>query len=253
MSPRVALLVSYDGTDFAGWQRQDGQRSVQQDIEEALKKLTGRSIPICGSGRTDAGVHAQGQVVHLDLENSGIPPEKLSLALNSHLKRDVRVLKSIPVAEDFHSRYDALEREYCYQIFNGPVMAAHLRHFCFGVRNPLSLARLNQLAAPLVGVHDFSTFAAAGDQSKSRVRQIFQASFQVQGELILFRIRGNAFLWRMVRSITGTILDLAKKGLGPEEMERRLQSKDREEAGPTAPPWGLFLERVDYGSKCRFY
>jgi len=253
LKTKIALLISYDGSDFAGWQRQNGDRTVQEEIEKALQQLTGQNIPIAGSGRTDSGVHASGQVAHFELQESNIPAEKFHLALNSRLPRDIRILKSRQVDEDFHSRFSARRREYGYYLYNQGIMPAHMRKYCYAVRHPLNLKTLNRLAEPLTGIHDFSTFTAAGDQSKSRIREIFQARFIQQGSCIIFRIAGNAFLWRMVRSLTGTLVDLAKQGADASEMEKRLLAKDREAAGPTAPPWGLFLENIDYGSAYRFY
>lgn len=250
---RIALLLSYDGTRFCGWQRQAGDRSVQEDLEKALKKLCGKSIPLTGSGRTDAGVHATGQVAHFDAEDLSIPPEKYFLALNTHLPQDIRIHKSCAFDSDFHARFSAVRRDYAYYLRNTLVLPAHLLPYRHAVRQPLSVVRLNQLARTLTGTHDFSTFAAAGDQSSTAVRQIFQARFVQEGADLVFRIAGNAFLWRMVRSLTGTLVDLALKGAGPEEMKQRLEARDREAAGPTAPPRGLFLERVDYGPKYRFY
>ncbi|MDA3850150.1 MAG: tRNA pseudouridine(38-40) synthase TruA [Spirochaetaceae bacterium] len=251
--PRIALLVSYDGTSFAGWQRQKNDPTVQQALENSLKKLTGQTINIHGSGRTDAGVHATGQVAHFDLKDSNIPTEKIHLAINSHLPREISVLKACGVDGDFHSRYDAKKRQYGYYIFNGPVLPAPYRDHCFAVRHPLNLKTLNSIASVLTGIHDFSSFAAAGDKSESKVRELFQAHFIRRGDFLIFKIQGNAFLWKMVRSLTGTIIDLCKKDRGSQELLEILKSKDRDNVGPTAPPGGLFLENVDYGSKCSFY
>jgi len=250
---RIALLLSYDGSEFCGWQRQAGDRSVQEDLEKALSKLCGSPVSVTGSGRTDAGVHAIGQVAHFDDQEGNIPPDKFFLALNTHLPRDIRVHQSRAFDDDFHARYGAVRREYAYYLRNTAVLPAHLEPYRYAVRQPLSVQRLNALAQTLTGTHDFSTFAAAGDQSSTAVREIFQARFVQEGADMVFRIAGNAFLWRMVRSLTGTLVDLAKKGAGPEEMKNRLEACNRDAAGPTAPPKGLFLERVDYGPKYRFY
>ncbi|MDC7224590.1 MAG: tRNA pseudouridine(38-40) synthase TruA [Spirochaetales bacterium] len=251
---RVALLVSYDGTDFCGWQVQNGQDSVsvQGTLERTLERICGEKIAVTGSGRTDSGVHATGQVAHADLPLN-IPAHKVREALNSLLPGTVRILKSRAVPEEFHSRYGAVRREYAYYLSAGVVPPAHRRNYCHYTRRRYGLSELNDIARVLRGVHDFSTFAAAGDQSKSRVREIFASSFHREGEQLVFRIAGNAFLWRMVRSLTGTILHVADQGGGPEEMARRLEACDRNEAGPTAPSRGLFLEKVRYGSEYGFF
>ncbi len=251
---RIALLVSYDGTDFCGWQIQNGQDSVsvQGTLERALSEICGEAVAVTGSGRTDSGVHATGQVAHADL-GTNIPAAKVREALNSRLPGSVRILKSRAVPDDFHSRYSAVRRDYAYYISSGTIPPAHRRNYCHFTRKRYSLTELGRVASVLSGIHDFSTFAAAGDQSKSRIREIYSASFHREGDLLVFRIGGNAFLWRMVRSLTGTILHVADQGGGPEEMRRRLEACDRNEAGPTAPARGLFLEKVQYGSEYGFF
>ncbi|MDC7219522.1 MAG: tRNA pseudouridine(38-40) synthase TruA [Spirochaetales bacterium] len=251
---RVALLVSYDGTDFCGWQVQNGQDSisVQGSMERALSEICGEKIGVTGSGRTDSGVHATGQVAHADIPVN-IPGPKVREALNSRLPGTIRILKSRVVPDDFHSRFGAVRREYGYYISPGIIPPAHRRNYCHYTRRRYNLRELNEIASVLRGVHDFSTFAAAGDQSKSRTREIFSSSFHREGDLLVFRIAGNAFLWRMVRSLTGTLLHVADQGGGPEEMARRLAAMDRNEAGPTAPSRGLFLEKVEYGSEYGFF
>ncbi len=251
---RIALLISYDGTDFCGWQIQKGSKdvSVQGVLEEALSKIMGERTAVTGSGRTDSGVHATGQVAHADVKSS-IPAPKYREALNSLLPGSVRILRSRAVPDSFHARYGAVRREYGYYLSSGIIPPAHRRNFCHYVRHRYSLSDLNRIASVLTGVHDFTTFSAAGDQSKSRIREIFSASFHREGEQLVFRIAGNAFLWRMVRSLTGTILHVEDQGGGPEELARRLEARDRNEAGPTAPSRGLFLEKVNYGPEYGFF
>ena len=251
---RIALLVSYDGTDYCGWQIQRRSEfiSIQGELEKAFFKICGETIDVTGSGRTDSGVHASGQVAHAEMRDN-IPPHKVREALNSQLPGSIRVLKSRIVDENFHARFSARRRDYAYQIYSEALPPAHLRDFCHFSRRRYSLEDLNRLAAPLRGIHDFTTFSAAGDQSKSKVREIFTSTFHREGPLLVYRIGGNAFLWRMVRSLTGTILQVAEQGGGPDEMRRRLESLNREEAGPTAPSRGLFLERIEYGSEYSFF
>jgi tRNA pseudouridine38-40 synthase len=251
---RVALLVSYEGTDFCGWQiqRGSGEPSIQGELERAAEEIWGERVNITGSGRTDSGVHAMGQVAHGDFAVN-IPAPKVREALNSRLPGTIRILKSRAVPKDFHSRFSALRREYSYHIYAGSLPPAPMRNYCHHVKKSYSLSELNGLTSPLRGIHDFTTFSAAGDQSKSKIREIYRAGFHREGPCLVFRIGGNAFLWRMVRSLAGTLLQVAREGGGPAEMERRLLSKNRSEAGPTAPARGLFLERIDYGPEYSFF
>jgi len=243
----IRLLVSYDGTDFAGWQVQSRDRSVQGILEEALDDLHGHPVSLTGAGRTDSGVHALGQVANFFTEKDSVPPWKFRDAVNSRLPRDVRVLRSDEVPLEFHSRRDAVARHYEYRIIPGSVGPAPLARFAWLVKSMPSLRRLNDMASVLCGSHDFTTFAAAGDGSSSRIRRIDHAVFLAEGPLVTFRIRGNAFLWRMVRSILGTLIDSARRGGDELEMRSILDARDRNSAGPTAPPRGLFLTKVEYG------
>ncbi len=251
---RIALLISYDGTDFCGWQIQKGRPevSVQGALEKALSEICGEKIGVTGSGRTDSGVHATGQVAHGDVKST-IPAPKYREALNSLLPGSIRILKARAVPDSFHARFDAVRRDYAYYISSGAVPPAHRRNYCHYVRRRYDLSELNRIVSILPGIWDFTTFSAAGDQSKSRVREIFSASFHREGDQLAFRIGGNAFLWRMVRSLTGTVLHIAEQGGGPEELARRLEARDRNEAGPTAPSRGLFLEKVSYGPEYGFF
>jgi tRNA pseudouridine38-40 synthase len=247
------MLVSYDGTDFCGWQIQNGERTVQAELEKGVSAVVGAPVSVTGSGRTDSGVHATGQMVHFDTENLSVPAEKFREAVNTRLPRDIRILKSAETAPDFHSRYHARARIYRYYLLSGESLPAYWDRYCWLVREPLSLPELNRLAAPLTGVHDYTTFSAAGDQSKSKIREVFSARFLTEGPFTVFEIKGNAFLWRMVRSLVGTLIEYRRQGLTPADIKRALDSMDRDAAGSTAPARGLFLHRVIYETEKTLY
>ncbi len=248
MRRNIRLLISYDGTDFSGWQVQPRDRSVQGVLQDALADLHGESVKLTGAGRTDAGVHAIGQVGNFYTEKESIPDFKYREALNTRLPQDIRILASNEVPETFHSRRNAVNRQYEYRLFKGVAAPAHLSRFTWQLKNLPPIGLLNDLAGELCGIHDFTTFAAAGDASVSKIREIRQAVFRSDGQLMIFRISGNAFLWRMVRSILGTLVDTAAKGGDRSVMRGILESRDRDRAGATAPAKGLFLTKVTYGS-----
>lgn len=251
---RIRLDLSYDGTGFSGWQRQNEGRTVQGEIEKALSKLHGGSfVGLVGSGRTDAGVHASCQVAHFDSPGSSIPSGRFAQALNSHLPRDVRIHESWEVPGNFHARYDAVMRLYRYYIVSPRSQKAYMRNYSLSCFMELDLPALNNLAMVLLGSHDFTSFAAARDPSQSKVRRIYSASFLKEGPFTVFRVAGNAFLWKMVRTMVGTILDLYEKGKGPESLWEILEARDRRLAGPCAPSRGLFLDKVVYGSEQILY
>ena len=246
MKRNIRLLISYDGTDFAGWQRQKDHRSVQGVLEEALADLHGMSISLVGAGRTDSGVHATGQVGNFYSPNESIENGKFSVAINVRLPRDVRVLSSGIAPESFHSKRDAKGRQYTYWIASSLLGTAHMSRYAWFLRRLPSLAALNEMARVICGSHDFTTFTVRRDTSESRIRSINHAVFITRGPMLVFQINGNAFLWKMVRSLLGTMVDLALRGGGEREMQEILNSRNRAEAGPTAPARGLFLTRVNY-------
>lgn len=246
MKRNIRLLISYDGTDFAGWQRQRDRRTVQGVLEEALADLHEAPIPLVGAGRTDSGVHATGQVGNFYSPNESIKGGKFSAAINVRLPKDVRILSSRAVPEGFHSKRDAKCRQYAYWIANSQMGAAHMSRYAWFLKKLPSLVSLNEMARVICGSHDFTAFMTRGDGSKSRVRSINHAVFLARGPMLVFQIDGNAFLWKMVRSLLGTMIDLALHGGGGKEMRRILGSRNRDEAGPTAPACGLFLTRVRY-------
>ncbi len=242
----IRLKISYDGTDFSGWQIQNNDRTVQAVLEDALSVMHKHPVRVTASGRTDSGVHASGQIVNFCSDIKDIPGANFVYALNSLLPRDVRVMESIEAEQGFHARYDAKIRVYKYYIISTKVCPPFYSRFCHTTRRVPDLALLNSYAGCLAGRHDFSTFTAAGDQSKSREREIYSAVFFNQGMFTVFKIAGNAFLWRMVRSLTGTMLELEEAGSAAGIMKGILESKNREKAGTTAPAKGLFLHKVIY-------
>ena len=242
----LRLTVAYDGTHFLGWQSQGKGRTVQGTLTAALERMHHHPVVVHAAGRTDSGVHAIGQVVNFVTEIDSIPADRMCLALNQLLPIDLRVSDSAEAHREFHARFDARRRTYRYNILTAPVGVPHLRLYSHRVIHQLDLVRLNRLAAPLIGEHDFTTFAAPSESSPSKVREVYSAAFHAEGPLTVFTISANGFLWRMVRSIVGTILKLAQQNEDAEALRAMLEAQDRSLVGPTAPPQGLFLYKVDY-------
>ncbi|MCK9169028.1 MAG: tRNA pseudouridine(38-40) synthase TruA [Treponema sp.] len=253
----ILLTISYDGTSFCGWQRQDKSdkelpvRTVQGEIEHALEKLHGEHITLYGSGRTDSGVHAAAQAANFISPIDTIPVERYPAALNSFLPQDVRIMKAFLVAEKFNSRFDATSRVYRYFMFTGNIPSASQIRYVWPVKYTPDIEKLNAMASCLRGELDCASFTASGDKSLSTCRYLECAHFFVQnafpcGNLIVFEIEANAFLWKMVRSITGTLIQLEKKGADAEDFKNILNARDRRCAGITAPPQGLFLWEVKF-------
>ena len=241
----VMLTLAYDGTDFAGWQVQHAQRTVQGAVESALARMLNSPVRVRAAGRTDAGVHAVGQVANF-MAPMSFPPERWAVAINSYLPADIRVLAARPVAAAFDSRRSAVARAYHYQLLSDTVGLPHLRRYCFHLRRRLDLRYLNRAASYLIGEHDFTVFAAAGDSSRSKVRRVISAAFFPRTPFVVFRIVATSFLWKMVRSIVGTLLELADRGAPAADVGQLLARRTRAEVGQTAPARGLFLERVWY-------
>ncbi len=245
MSRRTILLtVAYDGTDYVGWQSQPNGTSVQAVLEDALATLHKAATKTVAAGRTDSGVHARGQRVSFSADNGTIPPERYRDALNSILPPDIRVHHSREIRPGFSARHDALSREYWYYLFPGEVVPPEHTRFCLRTKGELRLHCLNRMAAKLLGEQDFATFAAAGSETEHTVRCVQSAAFVPWGGFVVFRIAANAFLWKMVRSIVGTLLECQDDGV--EGFAARLRSRDRSAAGTTAPARGLFFQEVRY-------
>ena len=246
MSKRVLLTIEYDGSAYCGWQRQLNGPSVQQKVEEALFKVTGERVGITGASRTDAGVHALGQRAHFDME-SAIPADKLPFALNAKLPRDIRVTAGREVDGRFHARFDAAGKEYGYLIYNRRHPSALLRNLSAHVSVPLDVDAMERACRYLPGTHDFAAFQAAGGTAKTTIRRIDSVSVGRQGDEIRLVIYGTAFLYNMVRIIAGTLIYVGQGRLPEDVFARAIETGDRLQLGPTAPPQGLCLNRVDYG------
>ena len=255
----ILLTISYDGTDFCGWQRQDdtatggeAERTVQGEIEKALEKIHKQPTALYGSGRTDSGVHALGQAANFYSPVDSMPAENYVRALNAFLPSDVRIMAAREVPEDFSARKSATSRVYRYFIAAGDATSADNMRFSWLVKNYTpNLERLNKYCECLRGELDCSSFAASGDDSVSNNRYIDEAKFFFQKdrfgqELLVFQIEANAFLWKMVRTLTGTLVNLDKTGAPEDAMKRILEARDRKVAGVTAPPTGLFLYEIKF-------
>ena len=257
------ILLSYDGTGFHGWQVQPGRATVQGTLAAALEKMTGERVLPQGSGRTDAGVHALGQVASFALE-AEIPAENLLRAMNRSLPQSVRVLWVEEVGEGFHARHSAVRKSYEYRIFERRMEASDQEMICSPLVAPyvwdcrwaLQPELMVPAAAMLCGTHDFTSFGASDPDMAQReegvagpnpVKTIFESTVMREDGLLLYRVTGSGFLHHMVRNIVGTLAEVGRGSLKVEEMERILAAKDRTAAGPTAPAQGLFLVGVEYG------
>lgn len=246
--PRYLLRVAYDGTDFAGYQRQSSERTVQAALETALAAIWSQALATTAAGRTDAGVHATGQYVSFLAPDRRVPTERIAAAINTHLPDDVRITAARTVDDSFHARYDARMRHYRYHLASVPVLEPHRRRYVWRVRDDLDFRRMQSDAAVLEGAHDFATFAAAG-AADDCVRQVTYAHFVQRDDQMVFAIGANGFLWKMVRSIVGTLVERETARLRGQRcapMAQVLGAADRSLAGTTAPPHGLFLYEVDY-------
>jgi tRNA pseudouridine38-40 synthase len=265
---KIKMLIAYDGTGYAGWQRQgpkslDRRPTIQATIEDVLSKIFNVPIVIQTSGRTDAGVHAEGQVAHfkIPLNEDGKPvkdPLKMSFlkSVNAMTPDSISILKAWIAPNDFHALRSAEIKTYRYMIHNSQVRNPLTVRYSLWVRSPLDVSKLNALTEPLIGEHDFSSFRTRGTEVKSTIRRIIDARWeQLTPEVIQFRITGSGFLKQMVRNIVGTTLYLHQRGQGGDEMQKILAGKDRKEAKTTANPEGLFLESVKYppelDNRCR--
>jgi len=244
--PRYRLLLEYDGTDFVGWQRQDNGRSVQQAIEEAVTGFSGETVTLHAAGRTDAGVHALGQVAHFDLPRA-FPADTVRDAVNHHLKPEpVAVLEATTVDDEFHARFSALERRYLYRIVNRRAPLTLDRNHAWRVTNPLDAGAMHDSAQVLVGRHDFTTFRAAQCQARSPVKTLDALAVERHDDEIVVHAVARSFLHHQVRSMVGSLKLVGEGKWQAADLAAALAAADRARCGPVAPPDGLFLVAVAY-------
>lgn len=248
MIRRIKIILAYDGSDFHGWQVQPGLPTIQGTLEEILGAIEGDPVHVAGSGRTDAGVHALGQVAAFTLKNP-IPLYNLRKAVNRLLPSSIRLLAAEEVPVDFHPRYNAIAKHYEYRICRAEVCPPFEWRYVHHYPYPLNTGRMVELAPVLAGEHDFSAFAAADDRDRenvSRIRTIFSSHMEISAERLWYRVCGSGFLKHMVRNIAGTLLEAGKGNLDEDGLREFLIPGNGRRAGPTAPAKGLFLMQVNY-------
>ena len=242
---RIKLTVSYDGTDFSGWQRQTDKTTVQQTIEDAIFSLTGEKVKVVGSGRTDAGVHALGQVAHFDTKST-IPPANFAKALNTILPLSVKVLKSVEVAKTFDASRTAKRKTYCYSLYKSDVILPLKERYSVMIRKDTDIKAMKEVAKLFVGEHDFKSFCASGSSVKTTVRTIYSVDIVEDGDDVKVYITGNGFLYNMVRIIVGTLVECGQKRLDESVVNKMLTENKRNIGGRTLAPKGLTLIGVEY-------
>ncbi len=243
--PTIKLILEYDGTAYAGWQRQLNQPTIQEAVETAIEGVTQKKVSVIGAGRTDSGVHALGQVASFRSDRD-MPPDEWKRALNAHLPETIVVRSAAIVPETFHARYSAKGKLYEYRIFNGPDRPVVDRHYSWHVHKALDDAAMNRAAMVLIGSHDFSSFETQPTENDDPICHIQRLTVFRQGALLRIEVYADRFLKQMVRSIVGTLVEVGLDKRAPDSLKTILNSRDRSAAGKTAPPQGLFLVRVDY-------
>jgi len=241
------VLLAYDGSEYYGWQVQPDRQTVQGELRDALARITGEDVLPQGSGRTDAGVHALGQVASFPLA-APVPEANLARALNRTLPASIRVLSATRVASDFHARHSAQSKTYEYRIFRGELCPPWQARYVYAYNAPLDIAAMQRAATQVVGEHNFTSFAASdGDPDPpGNQRCLYASDWTQEGNLLIYRVRGNGFLHHMVRNLVGTFLEVGRENIDASEIRSILESRSRARAGPTAPARGLFLVSVEY-------
>lgn len=242
---RIVIKVEYDGTNYCGWQIQPNGDTVQKQLEKAIEKITGERSAVIGSGRTDSGVHALGQVAHFDTSSS-VLPENFYRALNSVLPKDIKVISSAAADENFHARFSAKKKTYIYRMYQSefphPLKSRYAAHIPY----TLDVEEMKKACRYLLGKHDFKCFLSANSSVKDTVREIYHSELNVSGEDITYTVTGNGFLYNMVRIIVGTLVKIGEGKMTAEDMKKVIDSGDRSLAGITMPPCGLTLLKVEY-------
>lgn len=243
---RIKLTVSYDGTNYSGWQIQPNSDTIENQLDVAINKLTKENIHVIGASRTDAGVHAMGNVAVFDTESS-IPPDRFCYALNANLPKDIVVQESCEVNLEFHPRHCNTKKTYEYRILNTHMPVPQLNNYSWHVSQNLDISAMKKAASYLIGEHDFKSFCCVRTQAESTIRTIYEIDIikPVESEVVI-RVTGNGFLYNMVRIIAGTLAYVGQGKIKPEDVFKILESRERSNAGKTAPPQGLTLVRIDY-------
>lgn len=242
---RVRLIVAYDGTNYHGWQLQNNGITIESELNRCLSELLREPIAVIGASRTDAGVHALGNVAVFDTVNR-MPAEKISYALNARLPEDIRVQRSEEVAPDWHPRHVESRKTYEYRIYRGEFPMPVKRLYSLFTYHKLDVARMQEAAGYLEGAHDFKSFCQVGAQVESTVRTIYRVEVREEASDIVIRVCGNGFLYNMVRIIVGTLLEVGQGKRAPEDMRSILEARNRQAAGPTAPAHGLLLYKYEF-------
>ncbi|KOP72235.1 tRNA pseudouridine(38-40) synthase TruA [Cytobacillus solani] len=243
---RYKCIISYDGTQFAGYQVQPNKRTVQGEVEKALRKLhKDMDVKVSASGRTDAGVHARGQVIHFDSPLK-IPLEKWEVALNTLLPEDIAIIHTEMAADDFHARFDAKGKEYRYFVYRSLQRSPFKRNYAYQYPYSLDIKKVNEAVPFLIGEHDFTSFCSAKTDVVDKVREIRKIEVVEEGDMLIFRFVGNGFLYNMVRILVGTLLGVGAGDISPGSIPDILEKRDRVYAGKTAPAQGLYLWEVHY-------
>ncbi len=242
----LLLTIAYDGSHYHGWQIQENAVTVQEAFQSALFQVTGLREELKACSRTDTGVHAREFCISLKTQ-SAIPPQRLVAALNHWLPEDIAVKSCREAAEDFHARYSCKGKEYCYEIWNSPIRNPFLQGRALHYWYPMDEKLLDQGAKGFLGSHDFTSFCTLDRREKGDlVRTVTQAKVERRGELVVFTVAANGFLYNMVRIMAGTLLHIQQGKLAPQDIPKIIEARDRRAAGPTAPAWGLYLNRVFY-------
>lgn len=245
----IKMVIAYDGTNYHGFQRQKNALAIQEVLEDTMSSIFGHTVKLIGSGRTDTGVHARGQVVNFET-TAKIPTGKMPIAVNSRLPRDIAVLSAEEVSVDFHARYSAEEKTYAYQLLVSDCPDPFTAPYVWQVKKSLKLDLMRDALQVIVGTHDFSSFEASGSAVRDPVRTIYEATLtEEEQRRVTIRFRGNGFLYHMVRNLVGTLVDVGLGRTSVADFSAILEARDRRCAGVTAPPQGLFLENVRYPTK----
>lgn len=241
----VKLTIEYDGTNYCGWQKQNNEKTIQEEIEKAIYEAVGEVVEVIGSSRTDAGVHARGMVANFKT-NATIPFDKFKYAINDKLPEDISIIESEEVKNEFHARYDSKGKTYCYSIINRQQKIAIGRNYAYHFKWSLDIEKMQEACKYFIGKHDFKAFRSLGSSVKTTERTIKELYIEAKGESINIFITADGFLYNMVRIIVGTLLKVGRGKIPVEDIEKIILSGDRKKVGPCVPANGLILEKVYY-------